>query len=169
MPVRLARILLGIYASQVSTNSALKKVAAKYLRLKLQRTTVNNWKKRFAAGAEGNVAFRKCSRPNLLNDHLKKVKGIVMGTRLAGGVINRRQVMCIAKGVVKANNPHLLTEYGGSLELTNGWARNILKSFGWVKRKGITGKIAPSALLLQEETFSFQSHKLYTITTSQRG
>ena len=144
MPVRFSRILLGIYASQVITNSALKKFAAKYPRLKLQRTTVNNWKKRFATGAEGNVAFRKCGRPNLLNDHLlKKVKDIVIGTRLAGGVINRRQVMCIAKGVVKANNPNLLTEYGGGLELTNGWARNILKSIGWVK--GTTGKIAPSA------------------------
>ena len=75
---------------------------------------------------------------------------------LSQGVINRHQFMCIAKCVVTANNPNLLKEYGGGLELTNGWARNILKSIGWVKRKGTTGKVVPSALLLQEEKFSFQ-------------
>ena len=56
---------------------------------------------------------RKIGRPNLLeNDLLKKVNDIAVGTQLAG-VVNRRQLICIANGVVRANNPNLLKEFGG--------------------------------------------------------
>ena len=46
--------------------------------------------------------------------------------------------------------------FGGSLELTEGWARNILKGIDWVKRKGTTGKVEPCPKFLQEEKFTFQ-------------
>ena len=36
------------------------------------------------------------------------------------------------------------------------WARGILKSMDWVKRKGTTGKVEPSKQLLAEEQFTFQ-------------
>ena len=36
------------------------------------------------------------------------------------------------------------------------WARGVLKSMDWVKRKGTTGKVEPSKQLLAEEKFSFQ-------------
>ena len=61
---------------------------------------------------------------------LKKVKEIalgtrmavgVIGTRMAVGVINRRQVINIATGMVRANNPNLLKEYGGDIMLTENW------------------------------------------------
>ena len=74
--------------------------------------------------------FRTAGRPNLLDEYLlKKVKNIAIGTRAAGGVINRRLFLNIAKGVVKANNPNTLKEYGGSLELTDRWARGVLKNW----------------------------------------
>ena len=41
---------------------------------------------------------------------IKKVKEITLGIRVAGGVINRRQLITIATGVVRANNPNLLKE-----------------------------------------------------------
>ena len=39
---------------------------------------------------------------------VKKVKDIASGTLQAGGVISRRQIANIAKGVVRANNPNIL-------------------------------------------------------------
>ena len=67
---------------------------------------------------------------------LKKFRDIVLGTRMAGGVINRRQLMSIATGVVRANNPNLLKEYGGDLVLTDNWAREC-----WKNLRGASAKI----------------------------
>ena len=92
-----------------------------------------------------------------MNDEwLAKTKDIIIGTRQAGTVISRRMVINIGSGVVKANEPNLLKEYGGPLELTEDWARNFLKSMEWVKRKGTTGKTEPSDGFLAEEKFTFQ-------------
>ena len=49
-------------------------------------------------------------------------------------------VLSFIIGVVKANEPNLLKEFGGNLELKNDWARHLLKSMEWVKRKGTNGK-----------------------------
>ena len=54
--------------------------------------------------------------------------------------------------VVKANSPERLKSYRGSLELTEGWARNVIKS----KRNGTPGKIEPSEQFLLEEKLTFQ-------------
>ena len=61
--------------------------------------------------------IKRIGRPNLLDSGmLKKVKDIALGTRMAGGVINRRQLISI---MVRANNPNLLKEYGGDLVVTD--------------------------------------------------
>ena len=73
---------------------------------------------------------------------LKNVKDIIVGSRLTGTAISRKMVIAIATGVIKANDANILTEFGGSLELTEGWA-HALKSMDWVKRKETTGKIKP--------------------------
>ena len=65
-------------------------------------------------------------------------------------------VIAIGTGVVKANEPNMLKEYGESLELTEDWARYVLKSMEWVKRRGTTGKTEPSEGFLAEEKFTFQ-------------
>ena len=74
---------------------------------------------------------------------------------MAGGVINRHQLISIATGVVRANNRNLLKEYGGDLVLTDKWARGVLKKLTWSKRKGTTGKVDPSPQVLagQKSTF----------------
>ena len=47
-------------------------------------------------------------------------------------------------------------KFSGSLELTEGWARNVLKGMDWVKRKGTTGKVEPCPKFLEEKKFTFQ-------------
>ena len=66
------------------------------------------------------------SRAIILDDHLIcKVKDIAIKTCQAGGVINRRQIDNIAKGVVRVNNPDILKKFGRTVELINWWARGI--------------------------------------------
>ena len=78
------------------------------------------------------------------------------GTRAAGTAISRRIVMVIGNGVVRSNSPTLLKENGGSLELTEDWARGVIKSMNWFKRKGTTQKKEPSKQFLLEEKLTFQ-------------
>ena len=87
---------------------------------------------------------------------LKKIKDIIVGLRLAGTAISRKIVIVIATGVIKANDSNILRESGGSLELIESWARSVLKSMDWMKRKGTTGKVEPCSKFLEEETFTFQ-------------
>ena len=75
---------------------------------------------------------------------------------MAGRVINRCQLISIGTGVVRANNPNLLKEYGGNLVLSDKWARGVLKQLTWRKRKGTTGKVDPYPHFLAEEKFTFQ-------------
>ena len=86
----------------------------------------------------------------------KKVKDIAIGTRATGGVINRKQILNIVKGVVKSNNPNALEEFGGSLDLTDRWARAVPKQLKWGKRKGTTGNVDSPPQVLAEEKFTFQ-------------
>ena len=58
---------------------------------------------------------------------------------MAGGVVNRRQLINIGKGVVRANDPHLLKEFGGHVDLSKDWAKRIFKKLNWKKRKATTG------------------------------
>ena len=62
-----------------------------------------------------------------MDDHLiRKVKDITIGSRQVGGAINRRQILDIDKSVIRANNPEILKEFGGTVELTDRWTRGIL-------------------------------------------
>ena len=87
---------------------------------------------------------------------LTKVKDIAISTRAAGGVINRKEILNIAKGLVRATNPNVLKEFGGSLDLIDWWARDLLKQLKRSKRKGTTGKDNPPLQILAEEKFTFQ-------------
>ena len=100
---------------------------------------------------------RRKGRPNLLDDEfLIKVKDMVTGVCMAGVVISRKTVTAIGTGAIKANCPSKLKDFGGHIALTEVWARGVLKSMGWSKRKGIAGKIGPSKQFLLEEKLTFQ-------------
>ena len=75
---------------------------------------------------------------------------------MAGGLISRKMVIAIGTGVIKANFPSKLKDFGGHIVLTERWARGLLKSMEWSKRKGTTGKIEPSKQFLLEEKLKFQ-------------
>ena len=72
---------------------------------------------------------------------LQKIRDIIIGSRLAGTALSRKMVVAIGTGVIKANEPKILKEFGGSLELTEGCARNILKNMIGRRGKGQLGKL----------------------------
>ena len=76
--------------------------------------------------------------PLLDSGMLKKVKDIALGARMTGGVINRRQLISIEAGVVRANQPNLLKEYGGDLVLTDKRARGLLENL-----RGASANVPP--------------------------
>ena len=66
---------------------------------------------------------------------LKKIKDVIIGSRLAGTVISRKMVVVIGTGVIKATAPKILREFGGRLELTEGWARNVFERYALSEKK----------------------------------
>ena len=78
---------------------------------------------------DGNAIFKSKERPKLVShDFMKKIKTIMIGTWAVGTAISRRIVMAISNGEVRSNSPALLKENGDSLELTEDWARGVIKS-----------------------------------------
>ena len=150
---------IGRYALIHGTKSAIDRFSKVYTKYSLKRTTVNGWKESCKKKKNNQpiAPIQRKGRPNLVDDEmLKKIKDIIVGSRLAGTAISRKMVIAIATGVIKANDPKILREFDGSLELTEGWARNVLKSMDWVKRKGTTGKVEPCSKFLEEEKFTAQ-------------
>ena len=97
---------VGIYAKVYGTASVIKKFSSKYAKHNFNWTTINSWKDKYKVA---NPTFKKAGRPNLLDETLlKKVKDIAIGTRAAGGVINRKQILNMATDFVRANNPNAL-------------------------------------------------------------
>ena len=70
-------------------------------------------------------------------------------------------VISIGNGVLKANYPNTLSEFGGTFTLTEDWAQGILRSMDWVKRKATTGEVEPSTQFLAEEKIYFSKGHLY--------
>ena len=145
------KIEVGRHARDFGTAAAIKTFSVKYPKYTFNRTTVNSWKTKYKNGKDSR---KKVGRPNILDEHLlKKVMDIAIGTRIAGGVVNRRQLIAIATGVVRANCPEQLTEFGGALKLTEKWGRGVLKKLNWTKRKDTTGKVEPSPQFLADEKY----------------
>ena len=44
----------------------------------------------------------------------------------------------IDNGVLEANDLNILSKFGGYITLTEDWARGILQSIDWVKRKDMS-------------------------------
>ena len=106
-----------------------------YPKYTFHRTNLNSWKSKDISRRQSLdqdlPIFSRVGWPNLLHEVLlQKVKDITIGTRLAGCVINRRQVVCIGRGVVMANDPNLLLEVGVDHDFTEGWARSVVKVSG---------------------------------------
>ena len=59
-------------------------------------------------------------------------------------------VIPVGTGVLKVNNPNLLSESGGNVIMADMWARGVLKYMDSVA-KGAMGKVEPSKDLLAEK------------------
>ena len=102
------------------------------------------------------TVIAKKGRPNLLDEEtLAKVKDGITGTRLTRSDFSK-DGYSHWNGIMKANSPTSLKKYGGHIELTDDWARHVLESMKWTKRKGTTGKVEPSQQFLDEEKLTFQ-------------
>ena len=67
------------------------------------------------------TVHRREGRPNFLDDEfLLKVKDVVTGVRMVGGVISKKMVIAIGTGVIKANCQLKLKDFGGQIALTEG-------------------------------------------------
>ena len=67
-------------------------------------------------------------------------------------------IIAIGTGVIKANYPTKLKDFGGHIALTEVWARGVLKSMERSERKGTTSKIGSSKQFLLKEKLTFQRH-----------
>ena len=94
------------------TKAAIERFSKVYTRYLLKRTTVNEWKERCKKNDLHSI--RKKGTPNLVdNEMLKKIKDVIIGSRLAGTAISQNMVVAISTGVVKANELKILREFGG--------------------------------------------------------
>ena len=64
------------------------------------------------------------------------VQNWIRKVRLNGGVINKRIVMAGAEAIVTKFDRKKLVKYGGNIEITQHYARSVLRRMGFVKRKG---------------------------------
>ena len=132
---------IGSYALIHGAKAANARFSKVYTKYSLKRTTFNRWKERCKKNYLHSIGKRE--RPNLLDDEmLKKIKDVIIGSRLVGKLISREMVVAIGVGAVKvANTRKILREFGQSLEFTERWARNVLKGKDLGQRKRTTGKV----------------------------
>ena len=91
---------IGSYALIHGTKAAIDRFSKVYTKYSLKRTTANGWKERCKKNYLHSIGKR--GRPNLVDDEiLKKIKDVVIGSRLAGTAISRKMVVAIGTGVVK--------------------------------------------------------------------
>ena len=86
-----------------------------YTKYSLKRTIVIGWKEscKKKKNDQSTVPIQRKGRPNLVDDEmLKKIKDIIVGSRLAGTAISRKMVIVIATGIIKANDLNILREFG---------------------------------------------------------
>ena len=81
---------------------------------------------------------------------------VIIGLRLAGTAISQKLVTGTGTGAVKANETNILNGFRRSLELTEGWVRNVLKNMYWYKRKENTEKVE----LCAKKNFRFRVESL---------
>ena len=109
---------IGNYAAIYWTKAATDRFSKIYSNFSLKRTTVNAWKEELKKNflhwlekKENQISGMKkcCKRSEIYN-----------GWRLAGTLISGKMVIATGAGVIKANEPKIAKEFGGSLELTEG-------------------------------------------------
>ena len=89
------------------------------------------------------------------DERVTEGKAILHNLCVSGGAITRRTVLAIGNGVLSSRCPDKLARNGGNITPSAKWAKNILKSMDWVKRRGTTAKREMNPTLYKELTFSW--------------
>ena len=97
--------------------------------------------KAFESNEIGNFFALPRERPSKMGDELTaELKSILHNLRVNCGAVTRKTVIAIGNGILKARCPEMLEENGGNITLTTKWARGVLESLDWVKRRYTTAK-----------------------------
>ena len=85
-----------------------------------------------------------------------EIKMILHNLQIADCAISRKTAIAVGTGVLQFKSPEVLLQNGSSIKLTTKWARRILKSVKWSKRRGTTAKNKMKPALYEELTFSWK-------------
>jgi len=148
---------------QDSPTAALKKFRVEYPDYSFSRQSISRWsillQKAIKAGStvSERIFPEHVGRPYVLDERLMRfVKDLIVGSREAGAVILRNDVINIGNGVIMAEQPNILVENGGHVKLTDKWARNVLFTLGYSKRRQTTSKRQICDMLYEEVKLQFQ-------------
>ena len=151
---------MAYYAWKHGNLEARRWVSKKYPDDTFKRENVRDLKVKYQKAFESNevgnfFALPRQGRPSKMSDELTtEVKSILHNLRVSGGAVTRKTVIAIGNGVLKARCPEMLEKNGGSMTLTTKWARGVLKSLDWVKRRYTTAKTEMKPALYEELTYS---------------
>ena len=107
-------------------------------------------------GAGTLADWRRSGLPSMLSDELTtEIKVILQNLGTAGCSISRKVVISVGNGVLQAKCPEEMGKNGRKITLSVKWARGILKSLDWGKRKGTTAKREMNPALYDELTLSW--------------
>ena len=96
-------------------------------------------------------------KPALKYEELStEIKQILSNLRVAGCSISRKVVISVGNGVLASRCPEKMSRNGGKINLTVKWARDILKSMNWVKRRGTTAKRTINPAVNDELAFTWK-------------
>ena len=93
----------------------------------------------------------------MVSDELvTEIKVILHNLRASGGVITQKTVIATGNEVLISRYPEKLTKNSGSVILTTKWARGILKSLDWIKRRVATAKRKMNPALYDKFPFTWK-------------
>ena len=95
--------------------------------------------------------------PALISEELStEIKQILSNLRVAGCLISRKVVISVGNSVLASRCLEKMSRNGGKINLTVKWARGILKSMKWVKRRGTTAKRTMNPALYDKLAFTWK-------------
>ena len=137
-PTRASRHFSEVLEKKVPESTA-RRLKAEYLLTALKSTA----EERQGEPIPQVTSLMSAGRPLLVGKDLDtSVQEYIKSLRKVGGVVNTAILMAAANGIIAAKNPTLLSQHGGHIEITKGWAQSLFRRMGYVKRNGSNaGKI----------------------------
>ena len=141
------RFTVGKRAAEHGTTAAMRYFSYKYSGnfASLKETTVRRLKTQYLEQVSRNdnsqqgesiqeLPLKKNGRPLMLGELDQQVREYIRDLWAQGVVINTAVVLGAAEGIIMHKDANLLS----SFNLTEGWAKYLLRRMGFVKRKGTT-------------------------------